>query len=754
MLFFDTETCGLHGIMVLLQYAKDDDEVKLWNVWKESIKNTLNLLEWIASQEVCGFNLAFDWFHISKLYATFSLFPDYDEIPEDHIDEIAVLEEKARFSDFCIKPKAACDILLHARKGPYQSLMNRKEIRVKRIPSVLAEAVRSELEKRIELDGIYFARRKDSSAPQWQIRDITKADGNINVEFKDIILKFYPSRRLKELAKHALGIEEDFLLRFTDIEPDPHWKPVELGYAPFAVAIGKPYSWKGAWPEVIKHYISHWSYNPLARRYAGDDVIYTRKLWKYFDSPEPGDDDSELACAVGAARWRGFAVDLEKLKKRVKEIKEERSDVPTAPRQAKIYLEEVMDEDEKLALSKGTAAKFLEKIAGKEDEYGNWDYSKGWLKENGEPHSAAIRAREILKARRLDKEREVCDKLLLAGRFHASFKVIGTLSSRMSGADKLNPQAIKGRKATRSCFPLADFDRGFVLSGGDFVSFEVVLAEAVYKDPKLRADLLAGKSIHGLFAEELFEIDYDTIMATKKTSSYYVDGKRGIFSQLYGGTEETISDRLGVDIEIATKASEGFMDRYPGIRKAREKIYKQFCSMRQPGGIGTAVEWHEPAEYAESLLGFRRYFTLENKICRALFDLAANPPKQWKNVKIKVKRRDRLQVAHGACQSALYAAAFQIQAAAMRQAANHEIQSSGAEITKRVQREIWNLQPSGVNLWVVQSLNVHDEIHIVTKPEHVDPIASIVHETVESFKEKVPLIKMDWVKEEKTWADK
>ena len=776
MLYFDTETCGFHGFVVLLQYAQNDGEIKMWHIWKESVGETIELLEWIANQEVCGFNLAFDWFHISKCYTTFQLLFDKlgpDFIPEDDIEEVACCEEQARFLDFCIKPKAACDIMLHARKGPYQSLMARKNIRVKRIPVLLCEAVRSELEKRIELDGIYFAKRKDPNATQWQIKDAKDKDGNIDPGFRDIVLTFHASGALKELARHALGIKENLILKFTDIEVDPHWKPVDLGYAPYAYAIGSPGKWKGAWPEVIRHYISHWFYNPLAKKYAQDDVIYTRDVHKYFGSPLAGDDDSELACMVGAARWRGFNIDIEKMQRLRNECIFKVGNTPTAPKQARLYIEEVMDRTEKIALVEGTGAMILEAIAGKENAEGEWMYA--WIKDDGTPHLAAIRAKEVLQARRNNKERENYDKLLLARHFHASFKVIGTLSTRMAGADKLNPQGIKAKKHVRSCFPLADFDNGFVLCGGDFVSFEVILAEAVYNDPKLREDLLkivvcpdcngvgckdcknTGKvrqSMHGLFAEELFDIDYDTIMGTKKTTNYYTDGKRGIFSQLYGGNEHTMVDRLGVDIETATKASEGFMNRYPGIREARKKINDKFCSMRQPAGIGTAVVWHEPADFMASLLGFKRFFTLENRICKALFNLAQEPPKRWKDVRIKVMRRDRLQTASGAVQSALYAAAFNIQGQNMRAASNHEIQSSGAGITKQVQRRIWDIQPHGAHPWRVRPMNVHDEIHTVTRPEYVDQIAEVVHETVESYRDRVPLIEMEWNKEEKSWADK
>ena len=771
MIHLDTETVGFHGVAVLLQYAQDDGEIKMYNIWRELVGDTIELLEWIASQEVCMFNAAFDWFHINKFYTTLLEFGNMDAIPEDHIDEIAICEERARFLDYCIKPKAAIDIMLHARKGPYQSLMARSNIRVKRIPTRLSEAVRSELENRIELDGIYFAKRKDPTATQWQIADVTDEDGNMDVDFKDIVLRFNASGQLKELARHALNIEEDLILKFTDIAVDSYWNPVELGYAPFALAVGTKADWKGAWPAVIQKHIDHWAFNPLAIKYASDDVDYTRGLYYHFGSPPAGDDDSELACMVGAARWRGFDIDIKKIKKNRDNILCKIGKTPVAPKVAKTYISQVMDSEERMALNDGTAAIVLEKIAGSANKH--WDDC--WKLENGDAHPAASRAREVLEARRGLKEVENYDKLLIAGHFHASFKVIGTLSSRMSGADKLNPQGIKAKKEVRSCFPLANFAQGFVLCGGDFVSFEVVLMEAVYNDPKLRQDLLkmtvcpdcngsgcdeckntgeVRQSIHGLFASELFEVSYVEVMASKKTSNMYTDGKRAIFSQSYGGDENTIAVRLGIDIEIATKASDGFMDRYPGIKKAREHTKDKFCSMRQPAGIGSAVVWHEPADYEESLFGFKRYFTLENRICKALYDLAQDPPKSWKTVRIKVKRRDRLQTASGACQSALYAAAFNIQSRNMRAAANHRIQSTGAQITKTVQRNIWDVQPCGVYPWVSRPMNIHDEIHVVTRPEYVDQIEEVVKTTVEGYRDRIPLIEIDWNKEEETWADK
>lgn len=769
MIFFDTETCGLHGMPVLIQWARDGGDIHLHSIWKEPIVDTLKLIEEFCEEPdgVVGFNLTFDWFHLCKIYTTFSLFPDPYAYPEDHIEELATLEKQAR-DGVCLKPVTACDLMLHARKGPYQSTMDRGDIRIRRIPTALAWELAEELEKRIPLRDVYFARRKDQTAEKWKVHDIKDEDDNIDPHFKDVVLKFAPSSALKALAIDALDIKEDVLLKFYDV--DCGFKPEELGYAPFAEAIGRPGKWKDTWPDVIRHHIRHWTYNKAARRYAEDDVIYTRGLYKYFSAIEyhdeqtarefansdrwfedmtmleAGDDDSILACMVGAVRWHGFSIDTDALQK-VKDAANQRlagtaRGLATSPAKAKAYLYEVMDDVEQLALDGSTKSTKLEEVS-------KWEGD-----EEGTMHPAADRAKQILDARRALKEIELVDKLLLAGRFHASFKVIGTLSSRMSGTDGLNPQGIKHTKEVRISFPLT-FE-GFKLGGGDFDAFEVSLAEAEYQDPELRKALLAGLKIHALFAIELFPgKSYEEITATKNTEDdLYLKGKSGVFAIIYGGESHTLSDKLGVPPEVADAAYQSFTRKYSKVGEARRAVFDQFCSMRQPNGLGTKVEWHEPSDYIESMLGFRRYFTLENRICKALFDLATDPPPSWLKIPIKVVRRDRLQTAAGACRSALYGAAFQIQASNMRAACNHRIQSTGAQITKSVQRKIWDVQPNGISDWIVLPLNIHDEIMAVVREGFEESVKEVVDAAVETYRPKVPLIEMDWQTNLKSWADK
>ena len=72
------------------------------------------------------FNGSFDMFQLAKVYTTFRL-ANQDWIPQEHINEIALLEPAGRDGP-CIKPASALDLMLFARKGPFQSLMARDDV--------------------------------------------------------------------------------------------------------------------------------------------------------------------------------------------------------------------------------------------------------------------------------------------------------------------------------------------------------------------------------------------------------------------------------------------------------------------------------------------------------------------------------------------------------------------------------------------------------------------------------------------------
>ena len=732
MLFLDTETVGFHGPIVLIQYAVDMGPVQLHNVWTNPVGETLQLIEWMCSQTVCAFNLTFDWFHICQSYTTLSLFRDRygdDALPEDNIQGYAELESAARDGP-CLKPVGAVDLLLHAKKGPYQSVMARKPIVLKRVPTVLAQELADKLETLIQIPDIFFARRKKVRA-KWQVVE-TK-----NPQLSDVVLRFDPSASLKSLAVDALGMK---VTQFKEVGVKT--KVVEFGWAPFY----QPGVF-GMWPSHIREHIKLWAYNDLAIKYATLDVEMLQKLWVYFGKPDC-DVESRLACLVGAARWKGYAINRTKVQALFEAEKARLQEVPRGVKALLAWLKEVLSEDEQLVLfnSKGrpsTNKLILRKLVTWKDETG--------------PHPVAARAQAILDKRKADYRLGIYNKLLQANRLHADFKVIGAKSSRMSGTGRLNAHAFEKLKEVRDAFDLG-FE-GEVTEGGDFTSFEVTIAAAAYKDPVLHADLEAsnqpgGKKLHGIMGTLIYPPKtYEQIVASSgKEDDLYTKAKSGFFAVLYFGEGYTLATKLEVPIDVADSAVRRMMQRYKVMGEKREWFTKNYSGLQQPDGPGSKVLWTDPLDYAETLYGFKRYFTIENKISKALFMLAQNPPKEWVALDLKIERnKKKIQTVSGAVQSALYGAAFALQAANKRAAGNHFIQGTGSHITKAVQDSLWEYQPAGVHPWVVRPMNVHDEI-LCPSNGKVD-LRAKVDATIKQHRSTVALLDMAW-KRIKSWAMK
>ena len=526
MITLDQETCGLHGFTVLLQYAEDDGEVVLFSPWNSRVDDTLELLEHIIYHPggVLGFNLTFDWFHICKLYTTWSRLPR-SLVPIDDIDLVAVEEKKARDGP-CVKPVSACDLMLWARKGPYQNLMGRDPIKIKNVPVQLAPMLAAELNQRIPFREIFFARKKKMKKGQyWTIREIKDRPDFVHLE-----LKFAPAGGLKPIAVD-LGIAEKNTLQFKDVDIDEKLKPQELAYAPFALALGKPGNWNGAWPDYLKFHNDHWAFNKLARKYAENDIIYPRAALKHemFKDAHFGDVDSTLACLAAAARWTGYAVNLKGIRALRRKAVEEEELAPSSPRQVRDWICEVLSEDEKTVLEDEhgnitTKRVVLEEVAKTlkvdvkcekpgcdkcdQDGYVKCSCDSGCIRCQNTmrklvPHPAAERCKLVLRRRRATKRRELCEKLIEADRLHASINVIGTRSGRKSGggtnegkggkkSGSLNPQGIQRLALIRCQFPLA-FNRSWsqiqgiewsedeeILVGGDADSFELTISDAYY----------------------------------------------------------------------------------------------------------------------------------------------------------------------------------------------------------------------------------------------------------------------------------
>lgn len=706
--YLDTETCGLVGPIVLIQTMWDDGTPQLHHVWHEPVGKTLTLIERICDSNVIAFNLSFDWFHINKLYNILHGISNREQPPS--LEEFIGLHSM-HSSQYCLKPKGALCLLLHARKGPFQSLMDRRPIRIKRVPIRLAEVLAEELRRSIGFDDIYF--HKKAAGYNW---DVVQCEDDLL--FADVILRFGASSGLKPLISHI------FNTPVIDYPIDKSLYPEEDSFNPYDTR----------WSAVISAHIHYWKENKRAQEYASNDVVYLERLYHHWAQPAFNDVDSELAICVGCCRWRGYSLDHDKLARRYVKKLDEAELAPIAPNEVRLYLHGVMTPLQKIALP-DTKAETLESIS-------EWE------------NDAGTRAKAVLKARSAEKEVDILYKLRQAGRFCPDFRVIGTKSGRMSGGGdvgrvggSINPQGIQHSPDFRAIFTLAEAPD--TLSGGDFESFETVIADAVYNDANLRSDLRSGKRVQAILGSLLYDESYDTILNDK--ADRYDPSKRAWYGYLYGAQSHKLSQVTGVDEEKVRTAIDALIKRYPRVGVCRKIVMDAFCSMSQPGGIGSEVIWRDPAEYVKSIFGNRRYYTLENKVTKAIFELAQCPPESLKLIGKCIRKQHRgEQTWQGAMRSALFATAFQIQASNMRSAANHVIQSSGAEVTKQLQRSIWGLQPVGVHAWVVQPMNIHDEVMCPTKV----PLRSTVMECLSTFTKDIPLLSIDWKDEMKDWSEK
>lgn len=710
ILFFDTESCGLTGPLVLIQTKELGQPPQVYHVWDEPVKDTLQLLRLLCQWQICGWNLAHDWFHVNKFY---NLLHHYDETwPNEPLEvtRLAWLEAELckRGTDdharFCLKPEGALDLFLYARTGPLQKLMvprsEKSVIKLKKVPSVAVEHI---IDRLPVPDPIFFHRATQKT---WQVKDTN--DPN----FKDIILRFAPSMGLKPVYNYIFKKETiDYPIPERYLFKETEWKP-----------------WGGLWPLYIQKHIDFWK-TERALKYATNDVIYLEDLYRYWECPSGDSDNDILSCLVGAVRWRGYELDFTQLNKQIEHWQTIADKVPfkDSHQQVREYILS--------AQPNRTMAEIRLPNTQKET-----------LKNFDSPES-----RMVLDARRAGKRLNILNKLKRAKRLYPSFTIVGTKSNRMSGTGKLSAHGIPREPEIRSIIKFK--------AGGDFNSFEVTIADAAFNDSKLHEHLVAGRSIHCIFGSKLYDkseaeiraSEHDPVSAAVGGGDYYHPAKNCVFGFFYGALEDKLAKTSGVPVEKAKAVLKWIDQEYPQAAATRKKISERFQSVKQPGGRGTEVIWGDPDDKIESLIGFARYYTLENEIVRGLFELALNP---MIPVEGTIVRRDREQTIENAVRSALYSVVFTIQQRNMRSANNHVIQATGAEICKALQVALWLLQPIGVHLWVIVPMNVHDEVNCDHQAGIENRISSKINETINRYKAVVPLLGIDWKFNMDSWGDK
>jgi len=728
MKYLDTETVGYTGPIVLIQTGTNHNNINLYHVWDHTVQETLDHIEEIINGEepINIYNASFDSFHLHKLWNTWRNIENKSKSPR--VEEVFELEKHSWVNAACLRPNTVVDTYIILTRGPFQFLLGRKgknQIVVRKVPKAALEYLQPVLDKfTATLHPLLFAKFKDrSQARYWQYRTITLPNGDPDPkysEFVDLCLPFNSAMGLKPFAEHVLHRET------RSIEIPAHHHPTDEHNQEY-----RPYN--NTWPRFIGYHRAYWKGPGV--KYAEDDIRHLIDFNRYLittdEFPVLPDIDSELAWMVGGVRHRGFSLNIPALKGIIDKAKADTDIIPTAPRQAMGYLRQVANPEQEILLV-DTAKNTLVRIS--EADLGD----------------LSVRANEILKQRMLDKQINLLEKLYEVGRFHPDFNVSGTKSNRMSGRGGLNAQGINRGGAIRSVFTFADSN--FTLSGGDFEGQEVTILDAIISDSNLHAELLGGTKIHTLMWRLIHERPDATNDEAKEDLDSYTQSKNGVFSIFYGAQLNKFAETIRVSLERAETIMGAWLAKYPGFAGFVDENERMFLSMRQPGGLGTKVIWNEPTRYAESVYKFRRDFDLENQFVRFFFGLANNPPSILKEISGRVIRRDNPQSISGATQSAFYAAAFGVQAKNLRAAGNHRIQSTGAEITKKLQYAIWSIQPQGIHPWAVVLFNVHDEVMCVNNCP--DIVAQRVANKVEAITNQIPLLSIDWHETLTDWSEK
>ena len=747
--FIDTETCGLHGPPVTLQYSFDDDEPRIHHIWLQPVRDTLRLIEKIVESRVIAHNLAFDWFKLQRTHNMLCQLPS-GRAPIHQIDAMADAEINA-WRGQCLKPHGAICTLTLGQKLLGGVGLAAKAIYVRRVPTPLAARLCALLESRTDLPDILFAKRKT----RWSVRDNLDAGPG----WSDVVLSFGPSNALKQICRHVLGVS---VVDWEESGAGNLVWPTERGFCPVARHLdqgGWAFDKGHLWPALITQHISHWFNNVDAKRYALSDIHLLRRLYNHFGSPTE-DFDADLIVQVASVRSRGFRLDMDALQRQIKisslVVAKARLSVDS-PTQVRKFVADALDPIERIIVARSGAKEILEKIQKTFtlDEVEECCDNPTCKRCDGKgtvgpgPMPVVERVNHILEVRKHAKRLQTYRKWELSKRAYPSFKVVGTKSGRMSGTDGLNWHAIDASEDVRSIVLLHEKDE--VLSGGDYSSQELALAASAYNDDVLLDDLKQGKSLHGLMAAAVFEVPYEEIMATKDWR--YKTAKIIVYAILYGASDMKIAKTIGCSVEEAHIKIAAFFKKYASSKKTRDILTNLLTSMRV-GSTGK-IEYSEPTERSvKSIFGFERSFEIENEVIRQLVEVMPELHDEFGREKGQYERKEnKVQTATGCIYSAMFGAVMSLQGSIIRAALNHLIQSSGRTITLGLQHRIWQLQPVGINPWRVCLMSVHDEVAVATNPEDASAVLSEVQDKLRDQCKTVPLLVLDWATNLNHWYD-
>ena len=290
----------------------------------------------------------------------------------------------------------------------------------------------------------------------------------------------------------------------------------------------------------------------------------------------------------------------------------------------------------------------------------------------------------ILEYRRLTKLKSTYVDGLLAvvdtkdNRIHTHFQQMVTATGRLSSTDP-NLQNIPVRtelgRELRRMFVAPDKDH--VLIDADYSQIELRVLAHISQDKHMIGAFVAGQDIHAATASKVYHLPLDEITSSMRSSCKAVN-----FGIVYGISDFSLAQDIGVSRKEAAEFIKTYLDSYPGIENYMSTI-KQ--TAREQG-------------YVTTLFGRRR----------AVPDIDSKT--------------------------------FNVRSAAERIAMNTPIQGTAADIIKIAMVRVRDrLKREGLESRLI--LQVHDELILEAPLREKDAAAKILTEEMESaFKMDAPLV--------------
>lgn len=167
------------------------------------------------------------------------------------------------------------------------------------------------------------------------------------------------------------------------------------------------------------------------------------------------------------------------------------------------------------------------------------------------------------------------------GRIHGSFHQMTTATGRISSTEP-NLQNIpvrteQGGEVRRMFVP----EPGFVLIDADYSQIELRILAHIADDPAMQRAFTEHMDIHTATAAQVFGVSPDAVDATMRRAAKAVN-----FGIVYGISEHSLAEDIGVSYYEAKHYMEQYLERYAGVRTYMKDVVER---ARQDGYVTTLL---------------------------------------------------------------------------------------------------------------------------------------------------------------------